>query len=315
MTPGNFNTTLGVVRTIREQLRPIHQVFICEMGAKNIGDIKEICDLVNPQYGVLTSIGPQHLESFKTIENIIQTKFELPDSLPENGIAFLNYDNEYIQKREIEKNKITYGLENSKADFHPYDTKVSREGSDFKIKLPDGTIQEFSTRLIGTHNVLNIAGAIAVAYSLGVPTKAIVSQVKKLEYIPHRLQLIKSNRGLIIDDAYNSNPSGCKAALETLSCFEGIKILVTPGMIELGEKQDELNKEFGIRASRVSDYVVLIGKNQTKAILEGLIQQDYPENKIFIAEKLEEGLQFVDTIKCEGKEKIILLENDLPDNY
>ena len=89
-TPGNFNTTLGVVKTIRSSLRATHDIFLCEMGAKNIGDIKEICDIVHPKMGIITSVGEMHLESFKSIENVRKTKFELADSLPENGKIFLN---------------------------------------------------------------------------------------------------------------------------------------------------------------------------------------------------------------------------------
>jgi UDP-N-acetylmuramoyl-tripeptide--D-alanyl-D-alanine ligase len=98
---GNYNPTLGVVRTIRERLRPTHQVFVCEMGARNIGDIKEICELVHPGMGIITSIGPCHLESFKTIENVLKTKFELIDALPEGGTAFLNMDNSYIAEKRL----------------------------------------------------------------------------------------------------------------------------------------------------------------------------------------------------------------------
>ena len=96
MTPESYNTTMGVVRTVRERLRPTHQVFIVEMGAKNPGDIREICDLVRPKYGMITSIGEQHLETFKTLDNIIKTKFELADAIPRRD-CLLNLDNRYIR--------------------------------------------------------------------------------------------------------------------------------------------------------------------------------------------------------------------------
>ena len=95
MTPESYNTTMGVVKVVRGQLNATHEIFLCEMGAKNVGEIKEICDIVKPKHGIITSIGPQHLETFKSIDNIIKTKFELADSLPDkDGIIFLNYDNE-----------------------------------------------------------------------------------------------------------------------------------------------------------------------------------------------------------------------------
>ena len=107
-TPKNYNTTMGVVKTIREELKPTHQIFLCEMGATKLGDIKEICDIVNPKLGVITSIGPQHLESFKNIENVIKTKFELADSVEKNGgTIFLNYDNEFIKNKSLNMKKNT----------------------------------------------------------------------------------------------------------------------------------------------------------------------------------------------------------------
>lgn len=315
VTPENFNTTLGVVITIREHLRSTHEIFVCEMGAKNIGDIKEICDLVNPKHGVITSIGPQHLESFKTIDNVIKTKFELADSINTDGIVFLNYDNEYIASQNIDKNVVTYGINNEAAAYHPYDITVSSKGSEFKLRDKDGTEYSFTTKLIGEHNVLNIAGAIAVAHTLNIPMSDLAVQVRRLEGVPHRLQLIKGNNALIIDDAYNSNPSGAKAALDTLGAFEGLKIVITPGMVELGSKQYECNKVFGTQIADVCDYAVLVGKAQTKPILDGLESVNYPSEKTYVADDLTDALAFVEKLDSNGLQKIVLLENDLPDNY
>lgn len=315
VTPGNFNTTLGVVRTVREHLKATHEIFVCEMGAKTVGEIQEICDLVHPDYGVITSIGPQHLESFLSIENVIKTKFELADAVPAQNKVFLNYDNEYIRNKTIEKPIVTYGVDYANCDFHPYNIRVSRKGSSFQLDTPDGRTWEFTTKLIGIHNVVNIAGAIAVAYHLQVPMPDIVTQVRKLEGVPHRLQLIQSPTRLIIDDAYNSNPTGAKAALDTLNQFDGVKILVTPGMVELGEQQEACNKTFGKQAAEICDYVVLVGPKQTLPIQQGLTEAGYPPSRLFVVSDLQEGLQRVDAINSRGAQKIVLLENDLPDNY
>jgi UDP-N-acetylmuramoyl-tripeptide--D-alanyl-D-alanine ligase len=315
-TPESFNTPLGVVRTIRQELRAFHEIFVCEMGAKNIGDIKEICDIVHPKHGVITSIGPQHLESFLTVENVIKTKFELADSVPADGIAFLNYDNEYIRGQKKYKNIVSYGVEE---EFNPtylaYEMKTSSKGSTFKMKDTEGNEHTFTTKLIGKNNVENVAGAIAVANSLGIPMDKLIPQVKQLNPVEHRLQLIKRKDLVIIDDCYNSNPSGAKAALDTLQMFEGVKILLTPGMIELGSRQYECNKTFGTQAAAVCDYVVLVGENQTKPIFDGLVEAGFIKEKIHIVSNLQEGLKAVDSIKASGQEKVVLMENDLPDNY
>ena len=313
VTPESYNTTLGVVRTVREHLRPTHEIFVCEMGAKGLGEIKEICDIVKPKMGVITSIGPQHLESFHSIENVIKTKFELEDALPSDGLVFLNTDNEYIASRSVKSKRVAYGLCDN-ADYRARDVKVSEKGSEFKMTGRDGVEYSFTTKLIGHHNVQNIAGAIAAADTLGVPMEDIVIQVRRLEGVPHRLQLIRNGGNLIIDDAYNSNPSGAKVALEVLKEFSGIKILITPGMIELGERQYELNCEFGKQAAGICDFVALVGEKQTKPIYEGLISEGFDREKIFVAATIQEALAKVEAIKTTQR-KTVLLENDLPDNY
>jgi UDP-N-acetylmuramoyl-tripeptide--D-alanyl-D-alanine ligase len=316
MTPENYNTALGVVKTIRNNLKATHEIFICEMGADEVGEIKEICDIVKPKYGIITSIGPQHLESFGSIENIIKTKFELSDAIPQDGIIFLNYDNEYIKNNKTNKKVVTYGIQNiSEEQYNAYDIKSSNKGLTFKLKDKSNEENVFTTNIIGKHNVTNIVGCIAVACELGIPINKLIQRVRKLESVQHRLQLIKRGNDLIIDDAYNSNPVGSKSAVDTLNTFEGIKILITPGMIELGTKEYELNYDFGIKASEVCNYIVLVGKNQTKPIYDGIISTGYKLENIFVVEKLEEGLKKIDNIYTGNTPKIILIENDLPDNY
>ena len=313
-TPGNYNTTLGVVRTIREQMKSFHEIFICEMGAREVGDIKEICDLVHPGYGIITSIGPQHLQSFHSIENVISTKFELADAVPAGGKVFLNYDNEYIRNRKTEKTVVSYGVSEQSADYAAYDISVSKEGSAFKMKDKEGKEYHFHTRLVGNHNVQNIAGAIAVANTLGIPMEKLILPVKQLESVPHRLQLLKQGNRTVLDDSYNSNKNGFKAALDTLAMFDDLRILMTPGMVELGDKQYDENKEIGIYAHDKCDYAVLVGREQTKPIQDGLSEAGFAQNKIIIADTLQEAFQMVNAIPGE-KHKVVLIENDLPDNY
>ena len=276
MTPESYNTPMGVVKTVRGSLRATHEIFICEMGAKYVGDIKELCDIVHPKHGIITSIGPQHLESFKSLQNVINTKFELADALSKDGMLFLNGDNEYIAERAPD-GAITYGL-NSDSKYKAKLISVGDKGTTFEVTTPDGEKEEFTTKLIGTHNCLNILGAIAVSHELGISLAELRPQVRRLESVPHRLELSKRVGMTLIDDSYNSNPSGTKAALETLSFFEGEKILVTPGMVELGDKQEEYNCEFGRNAAAVCDYVALVGERQTKSIYKGLVEAGFDES-------------------------------------
>jgi UDP-N-acetylmuramoyl-tripeptide--D-alanyl-D-alanine ligase len=318
MTPESFNTTLGVVRTVREELKPFHEVFICEMGARNLGDIAEICNIVKPRYGVLTSIGPQHMESFKSLENVVKAKFELPDALPGDGAAFLNLGNPHIRAEYVRRGQkgrtVTYGFSDD-CDYRARNVVTSGEGSSFLVRMPDFEEMFFETKLIGTHNVEDILAAIAAADFLGVERSHIAMGVRRLESVPHRLQLIRRGKDLLIDDAYNSNAAGAKAALDVLAMFEGCKILVTPGMIELGTKESELNEKFGAQASEICDFVILVGKRQTESIRKGLADAGYPAEKVFVADSLLQGLAKVTRLDAGGRQKVVLLENDLPDNY
>lgn len=313
-TPGNYNTTLGVVRTIREQMKSYHEIFICEMGAREVGDIKEICDLVHPEYGIITSIGPQHLQSFHSIENIISTKFELADAVPADGKVFLNYDNAYIRDKITDKQVVSYGTSGDNVTYKAYDISVSIDGSFFKMKDKEGKEYDFHTRLVGNHNVQNIAGAVAVANTLGIPMEKLVYPVLQLESVPHRLQLLNQGNRTVLDDCYNSNKNGFKAALDTLAMFKEQRILMTPGMVELGERQYDENKEIGIYAHDKCDYAILVGKEQTKPIQDGLLEAGFSQSRMIIVDTLQEGFQMVNAIPDE-KHKVVLIENDLPDNY
>ncbi len=325
MTPESFNTPMGIVRTIREHLQPTHQIFVCEMGARHLHDIKEITDIVHPDDGILTSIGHQHLETFHSLENIISTKYELLDAVDEKEKAegghkdgqhlkFVNGDNEIIRDNMKYKDAITYGLSEGCA-YRATDIKVTGAGTTFTVTSPSGESAEYNTRLVGKHNVENIVGAIAAANSLGISMSKLKMAVRRLQSVPHRLELVKHGNVSILDDAYNSNPNGAKVALETLGLFENtVKILVTPGMVELGEKEDEYNKEFGKQAAAVCDYIILVGEKQTHAIKEGALEAGFDKERLFVKNALGEATALMYELDA-GREKVILLENDLPDNY
>ncbi len=305
-TPESYNTPMGVVLTVRQKMRATDEVFVCEMGAKNIGDIKEICDIVKPQFGIITSLGEQHLESFKNIKNIIKTKYELLNALPKNGIAFVNGDNDIIKANMPKRKVVTYGI-NKDNDYVAKNIKTSLKGTSFEV---NGV--EFNTQLIGLHNVVNIVGAIAVCHKMGIELEKLKPYVKKIEPVPHRMELIKRDGITIIDDAFNSNPMGAKQALETLKMFDDYKILITPGMVELGSSEYKENFELGRLATKACDYIILVGQKQTKPIFDGIEKQKY--KNVFVANNLQEALSFAYALKTD-KKKVILLENDLPDNY
>ncbi|MBO4514911.1 MAG: UDP-N-acetylmuramoyl-tripeptide--D-alanyl-D-alanine ligase [Lachnospiraceae bacterium] len=346
VTPESYNTPMGIVKTIRGSLKPTHELFICEMGARHVGDIKEDTDIVHPHHGVITSVGPQHLETFHSMENIQKTKFELADCLPEGGKLFLNGDNEYIQQQAVGyKNKIFYysDAEMSKAatqanaeqetpagsldpamhhsteaeraaGYQAKDVAVSQMGTEFTVTAPNGEEERFQMRLVGAHNVINVVGAIAVAHQFGMSLKELKIPVRRIQPVAHRMQMREQSNVTIIDDAYNSNPVGSKAAVETLAMFDGIRILVTPGMVELGDKEEEYNYKFGTYAADCCDYILIVGKKNRESIRKGVLDKGFPEEKCICVDKLEDAMSKAYAIKGQGH-KYVLLENDLPDNY
>ena len=332
MTPDSYNTPMGICKVIRGDLTAEHEIFIVEMGAYKRGDIRELCNLASPQIGILTAVGPQHLERFKSVENIAKTKYELIESLPSGGLAVFNCDNEICaglaDKREHDGNPVRrYATEPfpvgvgspnpcGRGNLTPTATNIQHTdaGLAFTIHTSLGTA-EIRTQLLGRHNVSNILAATAVAIECGMTLEEIRIAIANVAPVPHRLQLTSSEGSVtIIDDSFNSNPVGAKAALEVLTEIQGgKKVLVTPGMVELGEREYEENKRLGEHAADVCDLVILVGPKRTIPILDGLKAAQYPNQQIIVALNLEEVKQHLATQVQAGD--VVLFENDLPDSY
>jgi UDP-N-acetylmuramoyl-tripeptide--D-alanyl-D-alanine ligase len=319
-TPGSFNTPMGLCKVIRGELKPDHEIFIVEMGARQRGDIKELCKLVMPVIGIITAIGRQHLEMFKSIENIMSTKYELIESLPSQGVAIFNGDDEncqYLADITKDKNVLLYGVNDRKRNQYlsAKDISTSDQGIYFLAQNSKGNAVPYRCKLLGRHNVSNILAAATAAHQLGMSLEEISEAVKTLTPTPHRLQLIHGTRGVtVIDDAFNANPVGAQIALEVLSEFQGgRKVLVTPGIVELGEKEYEENKKIGVAAAKVCDLIFLVGPKRTKPILDGLKEAKFPETNIFVEQSLKDATERFKHILKQGD--IVLFENDLPDTY
>lgn len=317
MTPGSYNTPMGVIRTVREMMKPYTEIFICEMGAKQKGDIKEICDLVDPQCGIITAVGPMHLETFGNLENVASTKFELADAIPEEGFIVVNNDFEPIAERELgSPTCIRYAVSNREgADYSVDDIRYSPEGTTFSVVTPEGKKMEFSTELVGECNISNLLAAIIMSIKLGVSEEKIRTGVKRIRQVEHRLSIRRTAGGVtIIDDAFNSNPIGSKMALEVLGGFDtGKRICVTPGMIELGSRQEELNREFGENIGRNADVVIIVNEYNRHSIASGLEATGFDKNKIHFASSFNEAQKILAGLLEPGD--VILYENDLPDSF
>ena len=314
VTPGNFNTLLGVIRTIREHLRPYHQVFIVEMGAKQRNDIKEICDLVHPTIGIVTAVGEMHRETFKSVENIQDTKFELINSLPADGLGVINNDSEYIKSYNGITSRcriIKYAVDGN-GDYKATDVVYGAGGVSFTLGN-----EQYNSRLLGAGNLLNILASIAVADHLGVPVNKQKNAIARLQPVEHRLSMKVANGITVLDDAYNSNPQGAKMGLEVLKNFavgEGNKrIVITPGFVEMGARQAAANQELGRTIAGSCDYAIIVNAVNREAIKSGLEEGGLPTEKYFLADSLNHAHAQLAQILRAGD--VVLYENDLPDNF
>lgn len=317
MTPGSYNTTMGVVRTIREMLKPTHEIFVVEMGAKQLGDIREICEITPPQRSILTAVGPQHLETFGSIENVQRTKFEIVEALPPDGTAYLNADYEMIRNKSLPEKlrKVYYSVSSEGGQYRADNLRYTNGRLHFEVIRNGEPLLSLETQLLGEHNASNLLVCTAVALDMGVAPERIAYAVRQLQPVEHRLQLRKFPGGYaVLDDAFNSNPAGARMALEVLQQLEGTrKIIITPGMIELGEQQYDLNRTFGTQIAAACDYVILVGPKQTQAIQDGLKESAYPEEQLYVARNLNDANEHLRPLLRAGD--VVLYENDLPDTF
>ena len=316
-SPKNLNTYNGLIMTVNNYMDKFTDIFIAEMGAYVKGEIAGLCRLIKPKYGILTTIGTAHLETFGSEQNIVEGKFELIESLPSDGFAILNGDDPKQVSYKL-KNKVKtiwIGIDNKDADVRATNIRCSNNGTTFDVILKgDDKTYTFTTKLLGKHNVYNILAGIACGIEFDISMDDLIHAVRGVRAVEHRLELKRIGNFYMIDDAYNSNPVGAKNACEVLGMMPGKRVVVTPGMIELGEKEDEYNKIFGTQIAEVADYVVLIGANKTKPIYDGLIEKGFDKEKIVVFNDVRDAYPFVNSL-VDKEDVYALFENDLPDTY
>ena len=317
-TPSSYNTPMGLSKVINNELDEKDEIFLAELGAKEPGEIAEVAELVQPSIGIITAIGPTHMHLFKTIENIQKTKYELIEALADDDIAIFNYDNDYVKPLadKTKKRTIRYGMEEiEKLDVYAKDIAVHERGSSFTLGFKDKGEVKAETKLLGKHNISNLLAAASVGYVLGMEPEAVARGIGKVEPVEHRLNIVDGGTGIIvIDDAFNSNPVGARAALDVLGQFEkGKKIIVTPGMVELGDMEEEENYKLGKEIAGVCDIAILVGKKRTAPIQKGLMDVGFSEEKMIVVRNLDEATASLGHVATVGD--VVLFENDLPDSY
>lgn len=314
MTPHSYNNLMGLTISIRNLLKPLHEVFIAEMGADHVGEIKELASFIQPSIAIVTAVGPQHLETFGTQEHILKEKMQLVEQLPFHGVAILNYDNELIRSYSIQSpcHIITYGIHQENVDVRALHITYSQKGTSFTIDHKGHTF-EVQTCLLGEHNVLNILAAVCAAKALQVSDKAIQDAVARLRYVEHRLEIRNMGMYTLLDDAYNSNPQGAAYALDVLKSMSGTRYLITPGFLDLGPLKKEAHQVYAKKMCSCTDVIILIGPTQTRDIYDTLLKEGYPIDQIHVLPTMKEAFTLLHTMV--KKDDTVLIENDLPDAF
>jgi UDP-N-acetylmuramoyl-tripeptide--D-alanyl-D-alanine ligase len=320
-TAAGVNTTMGITRVIREELKDEHEYFVVEVSAYGPGEIREVCDIIHPRLGILTAVGVQHLDRFGTPEAIAEAKYELLASLPPGGTAVVNADDPMCLKLAERaasdgKRVVRYGFDEAQPDLavRGTDLTVSARGTRFRVVTDAAETETFETRLLGRWNISNILAGLAAGRECGVPLPAMREAVARLSPAPRRLEILEEGGIVKILDVANANPRGAQMALEVLSQFAGgSRILITPGMVELGPIEAEENRRFGQAAASVCDYVILVGPEQTRPIREGLAERGFPADRILTARHADEVADRLAGIVRPGD--TLLFENRLPDTY
>lgn len=299
-TPRSHNTPLGLSLAINNNDLNDYEIFIAEMGARNIGDIAELCALCPPDYSLITGVCSQHLESFSSLENIVKAKGEI---ISATANACFIADDCYELFRGINGDKVRCDCVS--------DVISDYKGTSFTLTLGG---KEFSVRckLLGAHSAYNIGLCAQAAYALGVPPEEIAAAAESLDFVEHRLQLIENNGVFILDDGYNSNVKGAEAAISVLRSFPDRKIVVTPGLVELGVLEEKENAALGAKLVGL-DLVILVGDTLVGAVKSGYLEAGGDAGKLIVVPSLKDAQEMLKEAITVGA--AVLFLNDLPDVY
>ncbi len=322
-TPKSFNTLMGVSKTINENLEERHRTFVVEMDAYGPGEIASICALVHPKHALLTSVGPQHLERFGTIERIGDALYETIDALPAGGFAVVYAGDRQTaalaaRARAAGHEVIRYGIEDGSTDLDVVAANVQIAGTGARFTwrwMAAGLEHDIAVPLLGRHQVLNVSAALATVQRLGLPLEPALDAVASLRPVDHRLQPVTTGNAItVIDDSYNANPVGVHNGLEVLAEMDvRQRILVTPGLVELGSVEDAENRRYGEHAAQVCDHVIVMDARPARALREGLRAGGMPDDHVHLVRSLVQATEMIGRIAGPGD--AVLFANDLPDTY
>ena len=312
-TKKHINAEIGIARAILDELKPEHQIFIAEIGAYERGKIKEVCQMLQPKIGILTGINEQHLSTFGSQENITMAKYELIESLPEDGTAIFNGVNEYCSQlyRNTKTNKelcngnlmqtIVENILNP--DIWTEDIGVEKEFISFRTVSKDGDSAYFRLNLLGAQNIENILLPICCSKKLGMTLEEISKACLRIKPEQGGMRFLKKGNPVVLDSSYSANPQGVIANLEYLKLYKGKKVVIMPCLIELGPASSGIHQRIGKKIAEVCDLAIITTKDYFKEI-KG-------ENKnIFLIENPKDIVTKVRELSSQ--ETVILLEGRVP---
>lgn len=310
-TEENKNTPLWISKVVLSKLYSNHDIFIVEMWAYTKGDISEICNIVYPKIWIITGIWPQHMERFGDLENILKTKFELIDSLPTDGFAIINQNTNSIEEFLKTHTTTIQKIETIKDDIQiKYLSNFA--GIEFSYQW-----HTFISKLLAKHSAINLILAYETVRYLWVDSKDIMTAIKRVGQVPHRLELIHNTiqNIYIIDDSYNGNIEWVKSTIDMMkhTPFTWRKIYITPWLVELGKDNEKIHAEIGNLLYKIFDYILLIKNKNTEIIRKTLIKNDFPNDHIKIYETATKAHNDIKNI-VRGWD-VIVFQNDLTDNY
>lgn len=312
-TEGNNNTEIGVAKTVLGKLNSRHQIFVCEMAAYRRGEIKAICDIVCPKIGILTGISEQHISLFGNFKNIINTKYELITSLPEDGIAIFNMANKECQKlaqRTVIKKRL-YSTGEGDFDIFAGNIQETKDFVEFDLETAERK-EKIKLNIFGRKNIENFLGAAVCALSLGITFPQIKKIAPKIKFSGTAIKKIKGKNGAsVIDDSYSQNPDGVLSALNYLKNYSGKKIILMPCLIELGKSSPSWHKIIGRKIGEVCDLAIIITPYYFKELKFGAMEAGMEKNRIVFLQDLKEISKKIK--KYFKKENVILIEGRVPE--
>ncbi|MEM9713995.1 MAG: Mur ligase family protein [Actinomycetota bacterium] len=307
-SPASFNNTAGLSRAVNEHLHDDTEVFVAEMGTYGKGEIAAMCEWVRPEIGVMTAIGPVHLERMRTLDGIVEAKSEILDgaragvlNVDAHGLAAL------ADRVEAEGLAVVRcsGLDDG-ADVY-----VRRRDDGLHIRA-DG--RHLATGVEADADASNIACALGIVVALGIDVDLVIDRLDDLPTADHRRSTLRSESGAtIIDDTFNSNPDGAVAALKMLrrlATDDRKRVVVTPGMIELGDLQVAENQRFAERASENATHLLLVGRTNLPALRSGA---GHGAAEVLEFPTRDDAVAWVRSHTAGGD--VVLYENDLPDHF